>query len=322
MNNSSNISATPRVSVVMSLYNSKKYLVEAIDSVLNQTFSQFELIIVDDGSSDSGVDIVNSYSDPRILLITQKNRGLPAALNKAIEVARSDMIARMDPDDICLPERLIRQYDYLQQHPESVIVGSAATCIDEHGDRLADIKMTPFHGVGAVVLPESPCIHPSVMFRCSAFEKAGRYPEKMRCGGEDAVLFNRMISYGSIVNLPEPLILYRLHHSSMSHKSKRFNFLLRQLVIKEALEEPISTIERQQLMEEYRCSGSGQFGYHLYVGKLLLASEGDDGRVRSHLIKALQATPLSLHVLLYLLASYMPLAWRTALRSYLKKTIS
>jgi len=311
--------SAPRVSVIMSLYNSEKFLTEAIESVLAQTFSDFESIIIDDGSKDSSADIVESYQDSRIRLFHQKNSGLPAALNRAITEARSDIIARMDPDDVCLPGRLASQYEYLIEHPEVALVGSGATCVDEFGETLTHITMTPLFSSGEVSLPESPCIHPSVMFRRSAYEKAGGYPEIMRYGGEDAVLFNRILISGAVANLPEPLIMYRLSHTSMSHKSRRFNRLLRQLIRKEVFSEQVDEKELQQLSQEYRRSGSGRFGYQLYVGKLFLNSDDREEKARDYLINALKESPFSLHAWLCLLSSYMPFRWRLSLRSFLKR---
>ena len=115
MTDSGSSSMRPTVSVVMSLYNSQKYLREAIESVLCQTLSDFEFIIIDDGSKDDSADIVRSYNDVRIRLISQENLGLAAALNRGIQLAKSKLIARMDPDDICFPDRLLKQFEYLQQ---------------------------------------------------------------------------------------------------------------------------------------------------------------------------------------------------------------
>ena len=311
--------SAPRVSVIMSLYNSEKYLTEAIESVLSQTFSDFEFIIIDDGSKDSSADIVRSYQDCRIHLVCQENRGLAAALNRAIKEANCDLIARMDPDDICFPERLASQYEYLFKHPEIVLLGSAATCIDGSGETLTDISMSPLFSSGELALPESPCIHPSVMFRRSAYEQAGGYPESMRFGGENAVLFNRMLISGVVANLPEPLIMYRLSYTSMSQKSRRFNHLLRQLIRKEVFGEQIDEIELQRLSQEYRRPGSGRFGYQMYIGKLFLNSDNGEGKARPYLISALKESPLSLHAWLCLLSSYIPYRWRLFLKSYLKR---
>lgn len=308
----------PKVCVVMSLYNSGKYLREAIDSVLCQTLSDFEFIIIDDGSKDKGADVVRSYDDKRIRLIVQENAGLATALNRAIKLATSTFIARMDPDDICFPERLLRQYEYLQGHPEIMVVGSSAICIDEKGEELPMVSMKKHFEVGALSVPESPCIHPSVMFCRSAFEKAGGYSDKMRYGGEDAVLFNRILAFGEIANIPEALLYYRLSSSSMSQKSKRFNVLLRKVVCKEVEAELISVSEWADLAQEYSVPRSGESAYYLYVAKLFLNTNGNSATARGYLFKALHHCVWSLDAWMFLASSYVPMRWRTIVRPYFK----
>jgi glycosyltransferase involved in cell wall biosynthesis len=319
MVNEMNNEISPLISVVMSLYNSELYLREAMDSVFSQTFNDFEFIIVDDGSSDGGEDIVHSYDDDRIHYFRQENAGLAAALNTAISMARGDLIARMDPDDICLPKRLAKQYDYMQHNPEMIIVGSAATCIDASGAILADVQMRHLYLRGELSLPETPCIHPSVLFRRSIFDRVGGYSEEMRYGGEDAVLFNKMLAFGAVANISEPLIKYRLTNSSMSQKSKRFNLLLRQRVYKEVSGEDISKIEKKNLAEEYKRPKSGLFGYHLYVGKLLITNRGKQALARTHFYKALKRSPLSVYTWTFLVVSYLPSQWQISLLTIIRK---
>jgi len=308
----------PKVSVVMSLYNSERYLKEAIDSVLSQTLTDFEFIIIDDGSQDDGATIVASYDDARIRFISQKNAGLPAALNKAISLAKGDFIARMDPDDICMPNRLATQYDYLCSHPDVAIVGSSAICIDEDGIQLASISKEVLHKLGDSTVPESPCIHPSVMFLYAVYKKVEGYPERMRYGGEDAILFNKILTYGAIVNLTEPLIYYRVHHRSMSQKSKYFNVLLRQMVCREVNNETIIKQDWQILQDAYQSSKSGQYGYHLYLGKLFLSKRGKEKTARGHFYAVMRINPLSLKLWLSWLSSYIPFVWREALKKNMK----
>jgi len=114
----------------MSVFNGERYLREAIDSILQQTFVDFEFIIIDDGSTDSSASIMSSYADRRIRVIRQKNRGLSAALNVGLKAAEGRYIARMDADDVSLPHRFGRQYLFLETHPQCVAVGSNAIIID------------------------------------------------------------------------------------------------------------------------------------------------------------------------------------------------
>lgn len=313
------VERSPEVSVVMAVYNGEKHLDEAINSVLSQSFNNFEFIIVDDGSIDASSDIVKSYNDSRIRFFSQCNSGLPVALNRAIKESKSDLIVRMDQDDICMQDRFACQYDYLIRHTEVLVVGTGAVCIDDNGMELAEIRMRS-HPQGDLTLPETPCIHPSVMFRRSAYETAGGYPEIMRFGGEDAVLFNRMLSFGVIVNLPKPLIYYRISSSSMSRKSRKFNRLLRALVSKLVLGVLVSENEIKQLESEYKNSSGQDQGYHFFIGKLLLSNAGQEGKARNYLLKALIESPLSFFPWLLLVASYIPPILRKHLSDLFKKS--
>src|SRR5215204_3364964 len=124
----------PAISVIMSAYNAGRYIGEAIDSVLKQTFTDFELIIINDGSTDDTESVVRSFGDPRIVLVGQSNEGIAAALNTGLVRARADLVARFDADDVCYPHRLEQQYHFLRAHPEYAIVGTAADYVDKGGD--------------------------------------------------------------------------------------------------------------------------------------------------------------------------------------------
>lgn len=317
---STNAVTTPEISVVMSLYNSERYLREAIDSVLSQTFSDFEFIIINDGSNDGSARIVQSYGDHRIHFVQQENQGLPAALNAAIHLAKSEVIARMDPDDICLPERLAMQYEYMQNNKNVMVLGAAARCINEDGDALPEIYMTPSFEAGDLAMPETPCIHPTVVFRKSAFMQAGGYSEVMRFGGEDAVLFNKILAFGKVENLSDVLLMYRLSPTSMSQKSRKFNILLRQMVCRLVQDDYGSDKDWGLLAKEYKRSGSGAFGYDMYVAKLFLRTSGKAYKARQYFRLALKEDPWSLYARMFFISSYIPLSWRKKLRLYLRFT--
>ena len=122
----------PTVSVVMTVYNTERYVGEAVGSVLGQTFGDFEFVIVDDGSTDRSTTILKDFAarDPRIRLVSRPNTGIVAAANEGIGLARGRYLARMDSDDVCLPRRFETQVNYLEQHPECVLVGSRVTVVD------------------------------------------------------------------------------------------------------------------------------------------------------------------------------------------------
>src|SRR4051812_13632630 len=133
-------SATPTISVLMPVYNAEKFVSEAIESILRQTYTDFEFLIVDDGSTDDSVDIVNEYAqqDKRIVHIVRPHAGLNTTLNEGLKVAKGKYLARMDADDISLPQRFARQVKYLDAHPECVLVGSRVMLMDMYGSPFAE----------------------------------------------------------------------------------------------------------------------------------------------------------------------------------------
>ena len=207
----------PIVSVVMPVYNGSQYLREAIDSILNQTFKDFELIIVNDGSTDNSEDIILSYKDPRLCYIkNEKNSGICITLNKGLDYAHGKYIARMDCDDISLPERFKKQVDYLERHQN---IGAIGTDIITFGEGLDERYFDFVHdqyGCKAGLLFATCFAHPTVMLRTSIInEHKLRYDDAYR-GLEDFELWYRLSKYSDIANLPEALVKYRLHKSQVT----------------------------------------------------------------------------------------------------------
>ncbi len=208
----------PRVSVVMPVYNGERYLREAVESILNQTFSDFEFIIIDDGSSDISADIVRSFRDERIRFNQQENQGLAATLNRGIEVARGEYIARQDQDDISLPERLAKQVKYLDSHPECGMVGTwAEIYLEEKKTERAHRHPSDNITLQYELLFNNPFVHSSMMLRKSALEQVGRYStDRERQPPEDYELWSRIARNYEVANIPEILQIYREIPGSMS----------------------------------------------------------------------------------------------------------
>jgi glycosyltransferase involved in cell wall biosynthesis len=207
---------TPKISAVMPFYNREKYIGQAIQSILDQTFTDFELILVDDGSTDDSQRIVKKYKklDPRITLITlKKNCGISKARNIGTRLAQADVIAIVDSDDINLSERFEQQYRYLEKNKNISIVGAAASIIDANG--VCTGKMIKYHENAEMIkrsfLHYGPFLQPTVMIRKKAFFAVGGYREKYKMG-EDLDLFWRIIATGHRgVNLDNVLVQYRQH---------------------------------------------------------------------------------------------------------------
>lgn len=212
-------SAPPTISVLMAVYNCARYLQPAIDSILNQTFTDFEFLIIDDGSTDTSMRILQSYAaqDNRIQLTVRQNRGIAKTSNELLALAHGNLLARMDGDDIALPDRFARQVEFLQHHPEVVCVGGAIDWIDEKGYRLGHSPMPSEDAelqrlmLGGISLLH----HPTAMMRRSAVVQVGGYDETM-IASSDLDLWLRLGEIGKLANLPDTVLLYRLHGESIT----------------------------------------------------------------------------------------------------------
>lgn len=205
----------PKVSVVMAVHNGARYLGDSVDSVLRQTLPALELIIVDDGSTDSTPALLRQFSaiDPRIRVITLRHGGLPKALNVGIQTSASEFIARMDADDLCMPHRLERQYEFLSANSGVVAVGTQIRDIDDAGFPIADSRSLPLDhaGIDAWNLRGGGGInHPSSMIRRSQLATIGGYRDEFSTA-QDLDLFLRLAEVGQLANLSETLLCYRRH---------------------------------------------------------------------------------------------------------------
>ena len=203
----------PMLSVCMPVYNAQAYVRQATESILNQTFGDFEFIIINDGSTDDSRKILEELArrDARIRLVSRPNTGYTKALNEALGMARAPYLARMDADDISLPDRFEKQLEYLRAHPECVLVGSRILTIDPFGSPLYEPRHKLVHeaieaellaGVGWAI------VHPASMMVREVVDALGGYRPEME-PSEDLDLFLRLAEKGKIANLPEVLLHYR-----------------------------------------------------------------------------------------------------------------
>lgn len=210
--------SAPRVSVVMPVRDGARWLVLAIDSVLAQTFSDFELLVIDDGSTDLSPRITSDYGarDTRVRLVRQDALGLVAALNRGIAEARGDLIARLDADDMAKPERLARQVAVMDADPRLNLIGSWADKIDAEGMPAGTLMPPTDPQVLRDTLPRTnPFIHSSIMVRTGAVTRAGGYRAAFEAA-EDYDLWLRLSEHGGIAIIAEPLVLYREHGGNVT----------------------------------------------------------------------------------------------------------
>jgi len=233
----------------MSVYNGERFLRTAIDSVLAQTFHDWELIVVDDASTDSTLDILATYRDPRIhVLRNERNCKQAVCANRGIAAASGRYIARLDADDVSLPNRLTEQVAYLEIHPDVALVASAAQFIDEAGSRIGaqpgglndcELKFT--------FASRNPVIHSTVLFRAEAARELKGYDEDRRYWyTEDYEFLSRLALHGKAHVLPQPLVEYRVHSASVSaisHKDQESQSgPITRSVLESALQGPVDDL--------------------------------------------------------------------------------
>lgn len=209
---------SPLISVVMPVYNGKEHLAEAIDSILAQTYANFELIMIDDGSTDGSQQILRRYEklDARVRVIVRENRGLATTLNDSIDIARGAWIARMDQDDIALPHRFERQLKCLERTGAD-IAGSWVRRFGSTDKRVVRLRQTD-EAIKMEMLFESPFAHPAVMMRTTSVRTLGY--DKVFEKAEDYDLWERAAESGwKMANEPEVLLMYRVHAAQISTKT-------------------------------------------------------------------------------------------------------
>ncbi len=223
----------PAITVLLPVYNSQQYLREAVQSVLNQTFKDFEFLIIDDGSTDSSPEIISDFArrDPRIRVVSRPNKGLTQTLNEGISLARAPLLARMDADDLCMPRRFEKQIAFLNSRPDCVLVGSRVLLIDPEAMPIREMCLEQHH----LMIDEAhlhrgwPVVHPAVMMRLAAVKQVGGYRDEFNTL-EDLDLFLRLAEIGQLANLPDTLLHYRQHFASVTHSKEQKQMEIRQAI--------------------------------------------------------------------------------------------
>ena len=300
-----------RISVIMPAFNAEKYIGEAIDSVLQQTFSNFELIVIDDGSTDKTLEIISSVSDPRMVIIKHTgNRGISAALNTGLLSAKADYIARFDADDICFPERLAIQADFLDANTDYILVGSDAEYISETGEHLFDFRCIGHSNqqIGQRIHIYCPFIHSSVMFRKKFVLMAGGYSLYAH-SFEDYFLWVRLHRYGKFCNLSQPLIKVRFNPFSSTIDERRrgrlFKKMKREIILRGSITKEEGSI-LLQIINSQNVKRVKESAYHSLCGKKYLFNNHQPKKARASLSKAIRIQPLRLDNYALYCLSYLP----------------
>lgn len=226
----------PVVSVVMSVYNGESYLREAVDSIINQTFTDYEFIIINDGSIDKTKEIIESYSDSRIRLFNQKNIGLTKSLNKGIALARGKYIARMDADDISTSDRFEKQVRFLNENPNCIATGTWCKWIDSNGEVYSSWEPpTSCRDIREQLFVNNCIVHGSVMLRRFILTQTGGYNEKYAYA-QDYDLWLRLFEIGKIQNIGEYLYNLRSWSGTISTAKKEIQDKYATLALQERLQ--------------------------------------------------------------------------------------
>ena len=299
-----------KLTVLMPVYNVASYIKEAVDSVLNQSFHDYELLIINDGATDGTKKIIESYNDSRIRLICQENKGVAEALNTGLQFARGEFIARFDGDDICLPGRLEKQVSFLEQNPEYVLIGGEAEYMDQSGQHLFHYKCIAYthEEIMNTISSHCPFIHASVMYRKDAVMKAGGYPPHAH-NFEDHLLWIQMIRYGNYCNLPLQLVKVRINPASATidekWRGRRFRRLKNHILQKGT----VTADEGADLMRMIKIQDTPKIklgAYHALCGKKFLLDNYQPAKARRHLATAIRIHPSRPDNYIFYMLSFFP----------------
>ena len=214
----------PLISVLLCTYNDEKYIYKAVKSILDQTFEDFEFIIINDGSTDKTLDILKQFDDKRLILIDKPNTGLTDSLNLGVSKAKSNWIARMDGDDISIKTRFEEQIKYIDDNV--AVIGTQCKFIDEEGNQIATVSLPLTHNE---ILKKGTSfrtmfIHPSVLINKELLLKSGGYDDYIN-SAEDLDLWLKLSHYGKLVNLDSVLLEYRMHQNKISITKRKDQLL-------------------------------------------------------------------------------------------------
>ncbi|OHV07733.1 glycosyltransferase family 2 protein [Kushneria phosphatilytica] len=269
------MSSPPRVTVFIPVHNRQHYIVTAVDSILEQTYTDLELLIVDDGSTDATLDVLAQYRDPRLRVETNPgNLGIPATRNRGLALARGEYIALLDSDDRAWPERLTRQVAMLDRHPELAQIGSACNFMDEHGRMLKRVRRRPVSAaeVDASLPFYCALTNRTILARTALLREIGGYDESFpRC--QDYDLHQRLSRTHRMANLPQILVCGREHAARFTRQTGEVGRERKEAICRRALEEIGLAPSQEELAGHYDLSRPGKLGEALTADYLIWAEQ-------------------------------------------------
>lgn len=292
----------PTVSVILTVYNGADTLTNCLESIRQQTYADWECIIINDGSTDATATLLNSLEDDRFRVFHQTNTGIWKSRNRAISLASAGLIANIDADDTWQPEKLQHQIAYLQQHPDCVLLGTFTNILDHHYRFLyLEKKQTDPVGLKKALEKGNQFTNSSVMFRKSAFEKVGGYPGQLPSGFEDYLLFYKLAQIGTVANYPEALVNYRVSYTSVTLRQEAPEFTALKMACIQA--QTITPQDAKRLLDIARKQRQSQrrrrAGYHFFIGRAFLFYNFKRSSAIKHLLAALRWHPVYLKTWVY-----------------------
>lgn len=297
------------VTVLMPVYNAEKYLREAIESVLTQTYSDFEFLIINDGSTDSSKSVIESFNDPRIRLINRENGGVSAALNTGLAEAQGRYIVRFDADDICFPDRIELQYQFMCANPDYILAGSDADYVNKDGEYIftftnmghsdEEIRQQYINGC--------PFIHSTVIYKKSEVLGLGGYETKAHTF-EDYFLWVKLLKKGKVCNFDKPLVKVRFNPESVTVDSRDYPRDFR-LIHRKALETgEITDHEEQIILKSIRKldKTKKELSYNRMLAKKYLWNNYAPKKARQHIREVLRTKPFDLTGFFLFALSWLP----------------
>src|SRR5690554_4847317 len=291
------MNSNPEITILMPVYNAELYLRQAVDSILNQTLTDFEFLIINDGSTDSSLEILNSYTDSRIRIINQENVGVAKALNTGLDHAKGKYIVRMDADDISYPERVEVLYRFMLENPEYVGVGSNVNCIDKDGDFIFQFinSSVTDEQIRASFLKVNPFIHPAMIFLKDEALAAGKYPILLNF--EDYGLWGNLLKRGKMYNLPQILMDYRFSPASVSiddaDLGEEYTYLKRKALTKGELTSE-DQARLQQLIRSFN-DEKKEISYRRMLAKKYLWNNHQPRKARENICYVIKKEPFKLY---------------------------
>jgi len=298
------------ITILLPAYNAAPYICQAIDSVLAQSFTDFELLIINDGSTDDTEELIKRYTDKRIRLHTQENKGLIETLNYGLQIARGTYIARFDADDVCYPDRLKIQYDFLINNPGYVLVGTEADYADEQGNFIFTYHFRDYEDeeIKGSAFRTCPFIHSSVMYLRQAVIDAGGY-DKNAITFEDHLLWRNLSSFGKMKNIRKPLMMVRFNPASVTidEKWRGKEFVeIKQRAIEQGIVSEEDAAALKDILKKQNFAAYKDASYYSMIGKKYLWNQYDPVKARAHLGKAISIMPGKAEPYLLYLFSFLP----------------